>query len=96
MGALTACCPEDAKIPLVFPSDRHAIRSLLTTVRPTSAEDVRLVHIKSTLDVATLFVSSGCLAHLSEDEVAIPDPSLRALAFDDAGALISRFVTTHM
>lgn len=95
VGALTACCPEDAKIPMVFSSDRHAIRSLLTTVRPTSAEDIRLVHIKNTLDLATLYVSSGCLTHLSEDEVVIPDPSMRALGFDDAGALISPFATTH-
>jgi len=93
VGALTACCPEDAKIPMVFSSDRHAIRSLLTTVRPTSAEDIRLVHIRSTLDLATLYVSSGCLAHLSRDEVVIPDPSLRALEFDAAGALISPFAT---
>jgi hypothetical protein len=94
VGALTACCPEDAKIPMVFPSDRVAIRNLLTTVRPTSADDVRLVHIKNTLDLATLYVSSGCLALLSRDDVDIPDPSMMALSFDDAGALISRFTGT--
>ena len=94
VGALTACCPEDAKIPMVFLSDRHAVRSLLTTVRPASADDVRLVHIKSTLDLATLHVSAGCLAHLSEDEVAISDPALRAMRFDVAGALISPFAAT--
>lgn len=91
VGALTACCPEDAKIPMVFPSDRVAIRNLLTTVRPAATDDVRVVHIKNTLDLGALSVSSGCLALLSRDEVDIPDPSLQALSFDDAGALISRF-----
>jgi hypothetical protein len=95
VGALTACCPEDAKIPMVFPSDRLAIRSLLTTVRPTSPEDVRLVHIKNTLDVATLRVSAGCLPHLSGDGVVVSDASLRALSFDAGGALISPFPAGH-
>ena len=96
VGALTACCPEDARIPMVFPSDLHAIRSLLATVRPTSANDVRLVHIRNTLDVATLYVSSGCLAHLSKNEGVVADQALRALGFDDAGALISPFATTQV
>ena len=76
---------------MVFPCDRHAIRSLLATVRPTSAQDLGVVHIKNTSDLAVLYVSPGCLAHLRAAEVTIPDPAMHELAFDEAGFLISPF-----
>ena len=91
VGALTACCPEDAKIPMVFTSDRAAIRHLLTTVRPAPPEDLRVVHIRNTMDLATLWVSTGCLAHLAAQRVDLTGPSPRPLAFDDDGWLISPF-----
>lgn len=88
VGALTACCPEDTKIPMVFASDRVAIRSLLTTVRPATREDLRLVLIRNTRDLATLWVSTGCLARLPQGRTAVADPAPRPLVFDEAGWLV--------
>jgi hypothetical protein len=91
VGALTACCPEDAKVPMVFPTDRDAILSLLSTVRPTSTDDLRLVHIRNTLELGVLFVSSGCLDSLLSRDAIELDRTPRALAFDGTGWLISPF-----
>ena len=64
VNAFTSCAPEDARIPAVFACDRDAVVSLLTTIRPASAADLRLVYIRNTLDLSDLWVSAGCLGRL--------------------------------
>jgi hypothetical protein len=91
-NAFTSCAPEDAKTPAVFACDRDAIVSLLTTVRPATAADLRLVHIRNTMDLARLWVSTGCLEGLPAPPSVAVDPTLRALAFDARGDLVSPFV----
>lgn len=92
MNAFTSCSPEDAKIPAVFASDRDAVLSLLTTVRPTTLADLRLVYIKNTQDLDSLWVSGGCRSCLA----SVGHVSVRAepseLEFDNAGDLVSPFV----
>ncbi|HJW75185.1 MAG TPA: DUF362 domain-containing protein, partial [Thermoleophilia bacterium] len=48
-NALVSCTPEDAKLPLVFASEREAIAALLTTIRPYTDDDLRLVWIRDTM-----------------------------------------------
>jgi len=91
MNAFTSCSPEDAKTPAVFACDRDAILSLLTTVRPASAADLRLVHIRNTLDLARLRVSAGCLERLPAPPDVTIDPTPRELVFDARGDLVSPF-----
>ncbi len=91
VNGLTSCSPDDVRIPLVFASDRDAVFALLTTIRPTTPDDVRVVYVRNTLDVARLWVSEGCLAHLPAPPAVVVDPAHRRLPFDAAGNLLSPF-----
>lgn len=91
VGALTACCPEDARIPMTFATERDVIRNLLTTVRPTTVDDVRVAHIRNTQDLERLFVSAGCLGHLAADKVTVASRPIGPPTFDAEGTLISPF-----
>jgi len=53
---------------------------------------VRVVYVRNTLDVARLWVSAGCLAHLPKAPAVVVDPAHRRLPFDDAGNLLSPFM----
>ena len=91
VNGLTSCSPDDVRIPLVFACDRDAVFALLTTIRPTTADDVRVVYVRNTLDVERLWVSAGCLAHLPAAPAVAVDPAPRRLPFDAAGNLRSPF-----
>ena len=91
VNGLTACSPDDVRIPLVFDRDRDAVFAMLTTIRPTTPDDVRVVHVRSTLDVERLWVSAGCLDHLAPPPAVAVGLGLRRLPFDAAGNLVSPF-----
>ena len=91
VNGLTSCSPDDARIPLVFARDRDAVFAMLTTIRPTTPDDVRVVHVRSTLDVERLWVSAGCLDHLAPPPAVAVGLGLRRLPFDAAGNLVSPF-----
>jgi hypothetical protein len=89
INCLTACCPEAGRIPLAYPSDRDAIAAAMMTLRPCSIEDMRIVHIKNTLELKRLLVSQGCVADLEgRPDVDIEDEDLE-LRFDKEGNLVS-------
>jgi hypothetical protein len=89
INCLTSCCPESGKIPLTYPTDREAIAAALVTLRPYTLEDVRIVHIKNTLELSQLAVSTGCLPDLDgNDDVEIGEKQL-SLQFDTDGNLHS-------
>jgi len=91
INCLTACCPEAGKLPLAYPSDREAIAAALVTLRPYSLDDLRLVHIKNTLELDNLTVSEGCLSDLQgKSDVTIEKKDLR-MEFDGSGNLLSPF-----
>jgi len=91
INCLTACCPEAGKLPLTYPSDREAIAAALMTLRPYSLDDLRIVHIKNTLDLEKLVVSVGCLSKLEgKTNLTIGEKDLR-LEFDSSGNLIPSF-----
>jgi len=91
MNGFTSAAPEDGKMPLVFATDRDAVTSLLTAIQPALLEDVRIVYARNTLDVARLWVSSGCLPVLREQPACDVDQTPQTLAFDGDGALVSPF-----
>ena len=90
VNCLTACCPEAGKIPLTFPTDREAIIAALRTLRPYSLEEIRIVHIKNTLELTSLMVSRGCLDSLEGKPDQIIGEDAMELEFDSSGDLISR------
>ena len=91
MNALTSCTPEDAKLPLVFASERQAIGALLTTIRPCTEDDLRLVWIRDTMRLESLLVSRGCLGALSSPWELEVDPVERRVEFDADGFLVPVF-----
>jgi len=89
VNAVTACMPEDARLPLTLPTERDAVAVALATVRPHSLEDVRIVHIANTSEVGRLLVSEGCLTALEGREgIDIGATRLRLL-FDVQGNIVS-------
>ena len=89
VNCLTSCCPESGMVPLTFATDKEAVAAALKTIRPYTMRDLRLVHIKNTLDLASLLVSEGCLADLAGRADVTVDPSSLRLNFDRSGNLIS-------
>jgi hypothetical protein len=89
VNALTSCMPESAKIPPLFATDREAIVAALTTIRPVTAKDVRIVHIKNTLELEHIEVSEGCLQLLENGADVSICPERLELRFDDDGTLMS-------
>jgi hypothetical protein len=95
VNCLTSCCPESGMIPLTYPTDREAIAAALVTLRPYTLEDLRLVHIKNTLELTKMLVSVGCLGALAgKPDVEVGDRDLE-LTFDDAGNLLSLLAGAH-
>ena len=86
-NALTSTATLAVKMPLVFMSDRLAIKAAVKTCNIENLADVRLVRIKNTLDMGTIFVSETlkdyCLAHPNLEIVGDFAP----FAFDDHGNL---------
>lgn len=89
INCLTSCCPEDGKIPFAFQTDREAIAAALMTLRPYTLDDLRIVHITSTLELNNLLVSKGCLSYFENKSQVCVEPENIELEFDTSGNLIS-------
>lgn len=89
VNAITACFPEDVRLPLTMPNDRDAIDAMLGTLRPFATGDLRLVHIRNTLALEQLVVSEGCLPSLAGRSDVVVETKPRQLGFDEEGRLVS-------
>jgi hypothetical protein len=74
---------------LTYPNDLEAIAAALVTLRPYTLEDVRIVHIKNTLELSTLAVSKGCLPGLHRKDGVEIGGDILSLEFDEDGNLHS-------
>ena len=59
------------------------------TLRPFTLEDLRIVHIKNTLELSNLMVSQGCVGELESASGVQVEPDPHVLAFGETGNLIS-------
>jgi hypothetical protein len=91
INCLTSCCPEAGKIPLTYENDRDAIAAALMTLRPYSLNDLRMVHIKNTLELNAIAVSNGCLESIEKGSAIDIDGDPFDLEFDGSGNLVSTF-----
>jgi len=88
INCVTSCGPESGRIPLTYPTDREAIAAALMTIRPYTPEDLKIVHIKNTLELGKIVVSRGCLADLEgRPDVSIDRKNIQ-FEFDSSGSLI--------
>ena len=89
INSLTSCCPEAGKIPLTYPTDREAISASLKTIRPYDRNNLRIVHIKNTMELENMAVSHGCLPDLrGKAGVTVAEKDLE-WKFDSSGDLVS-------
>ena len=95
INCLTSCCPEGGMIPLTYPNDREAIAAALMSLRPYTQDDLRIVHIKNTLELSSLLVSKGCLAELEDKSGIDIGKDDLTLEFDQSGNLISQVTAAH-
>jgi hypothetical protein len=89
VNCITSCCPESGKVPLAYPNDRAAVEAALMTLRPYTLDDLRIVHIKNTLELSQLAVSRGCLPDLQGNEAVEIGGDTAGLEFDAEGNLRS-------
>ena len=83
----TACCPEAGMIPLTYETDQEALAAALMSIRPYTLEDLKLVRIRSTLELSELLVSEGCLGELAGREGVEVEGGWSELALDGRGNL---------
>lgn len=87
INAFTACCPEDCKVPMTVNKEQEAIGVALNTIRPYTLDDLKIVHIKNTLELDEMFVSKGSLSQLkSRAEITIESHPLE-MTFNGTGNL---------
>ncbi|MGH9535969.1 MAG: hypothetical protein ACRD2E_14055, partial [Terriglobales bacterium] len=93
VNSLTASTPRNARLPLVFDSDREAVAALLATVGLASNADAKIGWIRNTLEIATLALSENLVSEAREQIAceAVGEPF--ALGFDAGGTLASPFAT---
>jgi hypothetical protein len=59
INALTASGPQNAAIPMHFPTDKMALQACLSTIGPISKDEVKLMWIKDTLSLQEVIISEG-------------------------------------
>ncbi len=91
VNCITALSPEKAALPLTFPTDREAIEAALQTVGLKPLSELRVVHIKNTLDLETLAVSEGVKKDVEEDQKITFLTAYKEMRFDEKGTLASPF-----
>ncbi|MCW3991444.1 MAG: DUF362 domain-containing protein [Candidatus Bathyarchaeota archaeon] len=91
INCLTGISPEKGAIPMYFDADRDALEACFATIGDIPVDDVRLVHIESTLHLSRLSCSRAFEREITER----PDLRLmggwREMALDDEGNMVSPF-----
>ena len=89
INSITACTPESGRIPLTYTTDKEAIDAALMTIRPCTQDDLRIVHIKNTLDLNFFLASEGCVPDLKGIPQVHIEPNDIRLQFDSSDNLKS-------
>lgn len=87
INCITAVRPEGAKIPMTFECDKDALDAAISTCGLESVEDIRIVWIKSTLDLEKIILSEGFLDDLNGSHDIEQISSAKEITFDSLGNL---------
>ena len=90
MNAVTSSCPEAARIPPYYDSDREAIDTALKTIGPGESQNARIVHILDTLRLEEMYVSEVMLPEVEKRKDISPIGSPGPMKFNDKGNLVSK------
>lgn len=84
-NCITAAAPEKARIPVVLPNDREALRAALDTIGLWTPQSLRLAWIVNTKELEYLALSPALAAEAAGMPALEPVGEPFALAFDAAG-----------
>ncbi len=87
VNCITGLRPEGAKIPITFDCDKNAIDAAISTCCINKIEDIKIVWIKSTLDLEKIIVSEGLLDDLNGRDDIEQISSAKEISFDPLGNL---------
>ncbi len=87
INCITALRPEGAKIPMTFECDKDALDAAILTSGLENVKDIRIVWIKSTLDLEKIIVSEGFLEELSGCGDIEKISAAKKITFDSTGNL---------
>jgi len=87
VNCITALSPEKAALPLSFPTDREAVGTALETVGLKSVDEMRVVHIRNTLSLETLYVSESLEAEVAGNPRLSFLSGFSGMPFDASGTL---------
>jgi len=87
INCVTALRLEGAKIPMTFECDKDAIDAAISTCCVKNIEDIKIVWIKSTLDLEKIIVSAGFLDDLNGSNEIEQISSAKEITFDSLGNL---------
>src|SRR5919199_1086896 len=87
LNALTSTTPYPVKIPMTMPTDRMAIAAALVMCAGVSPRDARLVRIKNTLKLRTMWVSEELLRAAEGDGLRVIEEA-QPMRFDEEGTLL--------
>ncbi len=87
VNCITGLRPEGAKIPITFECDKDAIDAAISTCYIENIEDIKIVWIKSTLDLEKIIVSEGFLDVLKGNNEIEQISSAKDISFDSLGNL---------
>lgn len=81
-NAIAAMTPEKGRMPIGLANDRQAVAAALQTIGPIAPEDARVIHIKNTLELSSMEVSTALRSELMQAEDFAVEEALGPLAFD--------------
>jgi len=87
INCVTALRPEGAKIPMTFECDKDAIEAAVSTCGIENPDDMKIVWVKSTLDLKKVIVSEGYLDDLNGRDNFEQISSSREITFDSSSNL---------
>lgn len=89
MNSLTSTLVEKSRIPIVLPSDRDAIRAMVSTSWSKDDASTRLCVIRSTLHIDEVLLSAPLVEEARQSPLFESEGAPGELRFDDEGRLLS-------
>ncbi len=88
LNSISSMCPEQGKLPCVVDTDKEAMEAGFLTLGAIEPQKARMVYIKNTLELETLFVSEAMLDEVKENNYLEIMCEPKEISFDEYGNLL--------
>jgi hypothetical protein len=96
INSLTASTPAAIRTPVHFPSDRECLEAIFPTVGKFHPDEVTVVWIRNTMELATAMMSENLLPEIQANPLLEIVHGPEPWEFDRLGNLVSPFVTEEL